>query len=417
MYWLVYLALSLAATVSVDIFDNADGEWIAPGYSISEDILINPFDYVTNIKNDPKNIACHAFFVDTEDGEMWRVIMVGSNRMVVLQENRENPMVVDFPFDAYGAVYSRGGRFVIIRDGELNTADEALHIDIDNNIVRSFDPTPDGQQCGLFLSDNGTVAGMGTDIIVDFSQDLSTATVRHYDETYLRFHCTSAYDEIIVAENAYSRPREIVAFDWDGNELWTVNTGDRTVNYALTVSPNGSKIGVSFARSGAMIIDVDDGRIFWESTDAIHTSRVVFSPDAYSAAYPASMLAGVYPYNFVVLSADENDSFAERNWYTASPMWHDLVPRYIDNNRNILFIAYKTESVLSRYCLSILEKLIWTSEPIKLDECSFQSIGNTFNLDWDLRCPVAVLSKSDTELIYHSQEGIRIMTIVTDGVE
>jgi len=166
-----------------------------------------------------------------------------------------------------------------------------------------------------------------------------------------------------------------------------------------------------------MIIDGDDGRILWESTDAIHTSRIVFSPDAFSAAYPASITTGVYPYNFVVLSADENDSFAERNWYTAAPIWHDLVPRYIDNNRNILFIAYKTESVLSRYSLSILEKLIWTSEPIKLDECSFLSIGNTFNLDWDLRCPVAVLSKSDTELIYHSQEGIRIMTIVTDGVE
>ena len=417
MYCIVYLALSLATTVSVDILDNADGEWIAPGYSISEDILINPFDYVTNIKNDPKNIACHAFFVDTEDGEMWRVIMVGSNRMVVLQENRENPMVVDFPFDAYGAVYSRGGRFVIIRDGELNTADEALHIDIDNNIVRSFDPTPDGQQCGLFLSDNGTVAGMGTDIIVDFSQDLSTATVRHYDETYLRFHCTSAYDEIIVAENAYSRPREIVAFDWDGNELWTSNTGDRTVVDPLAVSLDGTRIGVSFARSGAMIIDGDDGRILWEGFNGLQTSRIVFSPDASSAAFPASMSTGKLPYNFIALSVNEDDSYAERNWYLALSTWHALVPRYVNDNYLILFTAYKTESVLRRYSLSTSEELIWTSEPIKLDECSFQSIGNTFNLDLDLRSPVTILSKSDTELIYHSQEGIRIMTIVTDGVE
>lgn len=359
MYCIVYLAISLATTVSVDILDNADGEWIAPGYSISEDILINPFDYVTNIKNDPKNIACHAFFVDTEDGEMWRVIMVGSNRMVVLQENRENPMVVDFPFDAYGAVYSRGGRFVIIRDGELNTADEALHIDIDNNIVRSFDPTPDGQQCGLFLSDNGTVAGMGTDIIVDFSQDLSTATVRHYDETYLRFHCSSAYDEIIVAENAYSRPREIVAFDWDGNELWTANTGDRTVVDPLAVSLDGTRIGVSFARSGAMIIDGDDGRILWEGFNGLQTSRIVFSPDASSAAFPASMSTGEFPYNFIALSFNEDDSFAERNWYMASSIWHALVPRYIDNNRNTLFYACKNESVLFRYCLCISGELIW----------------------------------------------------------
>ena len=96
MYYIIYLALSIATSVSVDVLDNTDGEWIAPGYTVSEDILINPFDYVTNIENHPKNIACYAFFVDTEDGEMWRVVIVGSNRMVVLQENRENQMVINF---------------------------------------------------------------------------------------------------------------------------------------------------------------------------------------------------------------------------------------------------------------------------------------------------------------------------------
>ncbi|MCD4776895.1 MAG: hypothetical protein K8S15_12695, partial [Candidatus Aegiribacteria sp.] len=214
-----------------------------------------------------------------------------------------------------------------------------------------------------------------------------------------------------------SRPREIVAFDWDGNELWTANTGDRTVNYALTVSPNGSRIGVSFARSGAMIIDGDDGRILWEGFNGLQTSRIVFSPDASSAAFPASMSTGKLPYNFIALSVNEDDSYAERNWYLALSTWHALVPRYVNDNYLILFTAYKTESVLRRYSLSTSEELIWTSEPIKLDECSFQSIGNTFNLDLDLRSPVTILSKSDTELIYHSQEGIRIMTIVTDGVE
>ena len=419
MYCIIYLALSLPTTVSVDILDSTDGEWIAPGYSVTELVLIDPWDYVTVIENDPRNIACQAFFVDTEQGEKWRVIIVGSDKLVVLQEDWEFPMEVVLPFSAYGAIYSRGGHFVIVRDGiaDMNM-DQALYVDIDRNITKYFDPTPDGRwRNGMAVSDNGVVTAIGKDYILDFDENLALSSIREYEETYFRYRCTSATDEIIVMENVYDRPREILAFDWNGNRLWEVDTGERTVVTQFGVSEDGSLVGASFIGNGISVIDGNTGRILWERFDGMQASRIAFSPDNTHMAIPVPLEPGGRPNNFVVTDTrkqfDDNDEIC----YIPSRLWRLLLPKYINNNSFTLFLGQNRDShhVIYYGILDINGSLIWSSELVKSNEHSFDPIGNSFNFDNLLHGPPLALSMTEARVVYQGEDGVTIITVSNEA--
>ncbi|MCD4776642.1 MAG: hypothetical protein K8S15_11415 [Candidatus Aegiribacteria sp.] len=419
MYCIVYLALSLAATVSVDILDNADGEWVAPGYSVTERVLIDPYDYVTAIENDPRNIACQAFFVDTEQGEKWRVIMVGSDKLVVLQEDREAPLEVVLPFSAYGAIYSRGGYFVIVRYGTADmNMDQALYVDIDRNVTKYFDPTPDGRWChGMAVSDNGVVTAIGKDYILDFDENLALSSIREYEETHFGYKCTSATDEIIVMENVYDSPREIMAFDWDGNQLWETDIGERAVVTQLAASEDGSLVGASFIKEGISVIDGNTGRILWERYDGMQTSTIAFSPDGTHMAITVPLEVGELPNSFVITDTGDQYDDNDEIWCIPSRKWYYIFPDMINNNTNVLFHSQDVECLqITRICLLDSDGvLIWSSEPVKSDERSFIPFGNSFNLDYHLLGPPHALSMTDSRVVYQGEDGVTIITVSNEA--
>ncbi len=419
MYYIIYLALSVATSVSVDILDNVDGEWIAPGYTISEKILINPYDYVTVIENDPRNIACQAFFVDTEDGEMWRVIMVGSDKLVILQEDWENPMEVILPFSAYGAIYSRGGHFVIVRDGTADSnLDQALYVDIDRNTTKHFDPTPDGRwRHGIVVSDNGVIAGIGKDYIIDFDENLALSSIREYEDTYFRYRCTSATDEIIVMENVYERPREILAFDWDGNLLWETDTGERTVVTQFAVSDAGSLVGASFVENGIAVIDGNTGRILWERYDGMQASGIAFSPDGTHMAIPVPLEIGGPPYNFVITDTGNRFDDSDKIWCIPSRKWYFLYPDIINNDTNVLFHSQDVECLqIRRMCMLDSDGiLLWSSVPVRCNERSFRSTGNSINFDYLLLGPPLALSMTEARVVYQGEDGVIVITVSNEA--
>lgn len=419
MYCIVYLALSLATTVSVDILDNADGEWIAPGYSVTERVLIDPYDYVMVMENDPRNIACQAFFVDTELGEKWRVIMVGSDKLVILQEDWEAPFEVVLPFSAFGAIYSRGGHFVIVKDGTADyNQDQALYVDIDRNITKYFDPTPDERwRNGMAVSDNGAVTAIGKDYIIDFDENLALSSIREYEETNFRYICTSATDAIIVMENVYDRPREIVAFDWDGNRLWEVDTGERTVVTQFGVSEDGSLVGASFIRNGILVIDGNTGRILWEHFDGMQASGIAFSPDNTHMAIPVPLEIGELPNSFLVTDTanqfDDNDEI----WCTPSSKWYFLFPDIINNDTNVLFHSQDVECLqITRVCLLDSDGiLIWSSVPVRSNERSFYPSGNSSNFDYLLHGYPLALSMTEARVVYQGEDGVTIITVSNEA--
>ncbi|MCD4848030.1 MAG: hypothetical protein K8R76_07560, partial [Candidatus Aegiribacteria sp.] len=321
---------------------------------------------------------------------------------------------VVLPFSAYGAIYSRGGHFVIVRDGiaDMNM-DQALYVDIDRKVTKYFDPTPDGRwRHGLAVSDNGVVTAIGKDYILDFDENLALSSIREYEETHFRYICTSATDEIIVMENVYDRPREILAFDWNGNRLWEIDTGERAVVTQFAVSEDGNLVGASFTRNGISVIDGNTGTTLWERYDGMQASMIAFSPDCTHMAIPVPLELGGRPNNFVVTDTGgqyDNDEI----WCLPSKKWYNLVPDFINNSINILFHSQDVECLqITRRCLLDTDGvLIWSSEPVKSDERSFIPFGNSSNFNYLLHGRPRALSMTEARVVYQGEDGVNIITV------
>ncbi len=409
---LLLIAFIGITTTQPGILDQTDEELTAPGYYIAEDICIDPFIYISNMSNDPKNIACQAFFVDTEQGEKWRIIMVGSNRLVVLQEDMEIPLEVSLPFEAWGATYSRGGRFVIVRGGTGDRSiDQALYFDVANNITRIIDPSPDEHQCRLLLSDTGRIIAYKSGCFFIYDEYLNYTGYVKYDDMNFRFTTSSYTDNIIVTENVIDRPREILAFDWDGNLLWECDTGDRTVVTQLAVSQDGSIVVVPFTEHGIMVIDGNTGSLFWEYFDGMQTSTVAISPDNSYMSIPIPTEIGELPNNFMV--AGTSGDFNGNIQCQPSSRWHFLYPDFINDHRYVLFHTQDINNpqTIRRCLLAPNGALVWSSEPVNSGDLSFIPSANSFNNDYNLIGYPIALSSIEPRFVYQAEDGIHIVSI------
>ncbi|MCK4506370.1 MAG: hypothetical protein KAW14_12215 [Candidatus Aegiribacteria sp.] len=386
-----------------EILDQTDQEWVAPGYQI-EETVINPFDYVESIGQSTPSVACYAFFPNPEDETVWRLIIVGRDKLVVLQEDWESPFELNLPFDTVGAVFSRNGRYVIVREGTY-TNDQAMLINIDSVEVSYFDPTPDDTKCGLVLADNGTVAGVGHDFLIDFSLDLKSSEVREYTDLYIRNIGISADSRIIVLENVIDRPREIMAFDWDGRFLWTVDIGDRTVVDPLAVSSDGSFAAASFTSDGFMLLDGITGRILTEQFVGYQSSYASISSDGSRLAIPTALSIDGRPDNMILAITDDLCRSGTLEEYRPQPGW-GYSPKDINNNGECLITIFRTSSPWDSR-LGLVDRngeLIWCSELWTGSEHNFSIAPNYYNIDLRLRSILGQISPVGSCAVYMDKD-------------
>ena len=114
---LTLTTVPVTGTIDLTPIDNTDGEWVAPGYEVITELDFDPLEYVDDVQ------AAQAFFMDTDEGEKLRLILVGDNRVLVFDE----------PWDDYrecslelferikGITFSRNGRFIAIDSYRMET--------------------------------------------------------------------------------------------------------------------------------------------------------------------------------------------------------------------------------------------------------------------------------------------------------
>ncbi len=129
---LLLMALIGITTTQPAILDQTDEEWTAPGYNVIEEVSINPLDYGEPISwgencNGPTaSIGCQGFFVPTENGEKWRIIMLLKDKIVVLQEGEEAREIL-LTCSPRGIIYSRNGNYALIVGSVLDSSREAIY--------------------------------------------------------------------------------------------------------------------------------------------------------------------------------------------------------------------------------------------------------------------------------------------------
>lgn len=235
--------------------------WVAPGWTISSLVTIDPAEYAAPILCDA--YYADAFIVTSNNEEVWRVVIVGGDKVVVLQEDWPSPREYILPAPTRRVASSPNGRFIAvqsIREGTVPSivsqydysGDTAVLIDIDNWTAETFDPAPGGASAGLLVSGSGRVIGVtdsNQDQLPGFNvydrENLSAAPefveVKH---SFRYFSFASEKDIFVAGLPGYGFPA-MGAFDWDGNLLWVFRIEEGDFPTVIRITPDGNTVFLS----------------------------------------------------------------------------------------------------------------------------------------------------------------------------
>ena len=159
MHVLMLALIGITVTQPPLVDQAGDVSWTAPGYTVEEIVTIDPLNYGEPIgwAGEQACISCQMFFVETDQGEKWRMVIVFKDKVTILQEDEEQR---DIPLTCtpQGGIYSRGGRYMLVQ-GSLNSRpyDELISIDTGEVTPYQF-----RQQTGwsgyVYVCDNGSTA-------------------------------------------------------------------------------------------------------------------------------------------------------------------------------------------------------------------------------------------------------------------
>jgi len=420
---LIFLSLLGFVIEQPPVVDRAgDDTWIAPGYQIEEIVSINPLDYGEPISwsvNQP-SIACQMFFVPSDAGEQWRVVIVYNNKVVILQENEE---VRNIPISCSprGAIFSRGGGYVLVRGNKLNQAYDEL-VNVDTGAVQPYLFREETGWAGfVYVCDNGSTVRLfngslsGTErrkfqiispelAVVESWVDTTTGEWNDGNSSYstpahLRnaaFISVSTDGSLIIFSfyNRTSGETAIKAFDGDGNILW-----EKTENtYVKHVTSNGNYI-ICTNSSGLCFLDGRTGELIYNYEIDDRINATTCSRTGQSWAFQLYGLTGHYREEqrydgrrglIWGIDPSKGDSFSTLTY--PSDNWDHINPYRISESGCILGITTALPSsghnhaVWKFMYVNEYGKIVWISQLVNLNiEHSLCNIAtNNFNIEHEL---------------------------------
>ncbi len=302
MYLLLMMLISTVTVneiiLDTDIIENIDGQWVAPGYMVAEEIIIDPLDCGTPLLN-PANgsrnvIGFQPFFVDTPDGEKWRIVLAYEGEIVVLQEDAE-PRRFQIEKSSIYMLNSPNGRYVLLGLQEEEQTQKVifpfeappaerravlLDVETGNQV------TTTGLRGTLLIANDGYIVNIDIDSLrfYDSSFNLLNSTVNCMMQTS---HTPTSYasdGSLFVRQYKESSDNSVStlrAYDRYGNVLWDSyppNTG----------WPLVSELGeyVFVLTWGRLIcLDGSNGELLWEQSHENEGEGLLMISSHRGAAY------------------------------------------------------------------------------------------------------------------------------------
>ncbi|MCD4847055.1 MAG: hypothetical protein K8R76_02560 [Candidatus Aegiribacteria sp.] len=271
MHFLLMALIGITTTQPPLVDQAGDGSWTAPGYRIVEEVTINPIDYGEPIGwyGDQAQIACQMFFVPTDEGEKWRIVILFSNKVVVLQEDEE---IREIPLycTPYGAIFSRGGRYVLVLGNAENRWYDEL-INLDTGDVQPYLFRDESGWSGyIYVCDDGSTvrssygdmyrSNPGEIELIDSDLNISRSwidtTSGTWQDTRNPAHLHNSAGLVVAADgslkvmtflNRSTHESRITAFNGEGDILW------ETSDYR----------GAAFVTSDGLYVVFYDGSTFY----------------------------------------------------------------------------------------------------------------------------------------------------------
>ncbi|MCD4701710.1 MAG: hypothetical protein K8S24_07620 [Candidatus Aegiribacteria sp.] len=262
----------------ITILDITEGIWVAPGYLAVEEATIDPVDYNAepmgvDVRMDGAiRLACLGFFVETDEGEKWRIVMVFKDKVIVVQEDtetREIPLTIS----GQGAFFSKGGRYVLVHEGIYGSTANEL-INIDEGASEPFD---------YGLSDGVTFTWVGDDgtVLTHLTQDRHTGEyglLSFYDHSELVNTVEGGFagvsmsrDGSLIICGGYPANDPLadyaaIAFDREGSRLWIfeLNPDMHLHPSGVAIAPNGEYVIIN-GNAGLECYSGAEGELHWRS--------------------------------------------------------------------------------------------------------------------------------------------------------
>ncbi len=360
MYSLL-IALVGITTTQPGILDQTDEEWTAPGYSIVEEVSINPLDYGEpvswgeNCNGPTASIGCQGFFIPTENGEKWRIIMLLKDKLVVLQEDEE---VRDIPLtcNPRSVIYSRNGKYVLVLGSVLEGGRDAIYsmeseyVNIDTGEVQMFGPMQDSGWTGMqFVNDDGSIYRWdytAVNLLDYYDSDLNLVFSRETNVAWgSRWGHASGGSIIVFLELG----NILTVFDKNGTLLW-----EQALDVNLQISPfmvsaDGSVL-IMATPIGLECYNGFTGELLWENTDC-HTLAPV--PSASGHAWAVLMTTKGLLFGADAIS---RESFIDMRY--PAETWRRGAPSAVANNGATIMGSI---SLPPTYQNRNLKKIIYTS--------------------------------------------------------
>lgn len=314
-----------------------DDWWVAPGWTISSLVTIDPAEYAAPILYDA--YYADAFIVTSGDEEVWRVVIVGDDKVVALQEDWPSPREYILPSLTRRVASSPNGCFIAVqslKEGAERTVasdyiyhgDTAVLIDIDNWTAETFDPAPGGASAGLLVSGSGRVIGVtdsNQDQLPGFNvydrKNLSAAPeFVEVEHSFRYFDVASEKDIFVAGLPGYGFPA-MGAFDWDGNLLWVFRIEEGDFPTVIRITPDGNTVFLSTRNRSIYKLDgrtggiLDSAEYSWPSNSMV--TAISNGSSSYACADTDNNNTSFFTLGSIASSFDERRAFSNSELTTS----------------------------------------------------------------------------------------------------
>jgi len=319
----VFLAILQTQPVTTIEINPTDTEWTAPGVVVEElarvDLLAYGEPMNVGDESGRPHLACQAFFIDTEEGVRWRVVVVYRDKVVVLDQNCEPREIYPGYDDCRYAVFSPNGRYVLV-GAEVGTeqAPECVYtlLGIEDASALRFPRTfAYGREPVFWVADDGSVAFLaharawigyqaedaftarGKDTLYMFDSEADLEWKRSFDTTPL-IRASESLERFIISDG-----NGLSALDSSGDGIWQVgiepsDSDGNSQHYATRVSKDGSVVLVSDSDGIAQYDGSSGDYINGYSEYTVCHSHAVSDSGAYWAAVYLHPIGGD-PFDYV----------------------------------------------------------------------------------------------------------------------
>jgi len=417
---LLLMALIGITTTQPGILDQTDEEWTAPGYRVIEEVSINPLDYGEavswgeNCNGPTASIGCQGFFIPTEDGEKWRIVMLLKDKLVVLQEDEE---VRDIPLTCspLGIIYSRNGQYALVL-GEVTSGSRSAiyarkteYINIDTGEVRQFEPMQNTGWTGMqFVNDDGSIYRWGStagNLLEYYDSDLNLVFSNAlYFSPYGQY--SHASDGSIII---FTRYKYISAFNRECQLLWEMES-EQIPTGSPMVSADGSFVLLSTRSGGGLeCFDGHTGELLWSEMETGTTAPV---PSVSGHGWAVTFG------NRGLLFGSDADSKTSINYlrYPAET-WDHGVPVAVASNGTCLSEAvslppeYQNSNLIKLIYSNEEGKICWISSPFSVASSPLNIHTLNNNYENELGAGTSSIQSGGERFIYSDYKLVKVLSV------